>query len=67
MFVCFFFFYSLQDLNIWLKDKAYFVANRLTIADVIMFHNLYPVFVRKFLSLSKKVHNSNMLMNRRFV
>ncbi|GFN88093.1 eukaryotic translation elongation factor 1 epsilon-1 [Plakobranchus ocellatus] len=32
-----------KELNSWLKDRAYFVANRLTVADIIMFYNLYPL------------------------
>ncbi|GFR64511.1 eukaryotic translation elongation factor 1 epsilon-1 [Elysia marginata] len=55
----------LKELNNWLKDKAFFVANKLTVADVIMFYNLYSAFAERltfqekelFIHLSRWFHN----------
>ncbi|KAK0059219.1 eukaryotic translation elongation factor 1 epsilon-1 [Biomphalaria pfeifferi] len=34
----------LKELNGYLKDKVYFVAERFTVADVIIYHSLYEIY-----------------------
>ncbi|GIY01888.1 eukaryotic translation elongation factor 1 epsilon-1 [Caerostris darwini] len=36
----------LKELNIYLQDKVYFVGNKFTIVDLIMYLSLYEIFSR---------------------
>ncbi|RUS78671.1 hypothetical protein EGW08_013559 [Elysia chlorotica] len=55
----------LKELNNWLKDRAFFVANRLTVADVIMFYNLYYLFAERLTFQEKEgcIHLSRWFHN----
>ncbi|XP_064486801.1 eukaryotic translation elongation factor 1 epsilon-1-like [Ornithodoros turicata] len=34
----------LKELNLYLKDRVYFVANTLTLADILIYYSLHPLF-----------------------
>ncbi|KAK3756703.1 hypothetical protein RRG08_013965 [Elysia crispata] len=55
----------LKELNNWLKDKAFFVANRLTVADITMFYNLYSLFAERLTFQEKEllIHLSRWFHN----
>ncbi|XP_059174054.1 eukaryotic translation elongation factor 1 epsilon-1-like [Physella acuta] len=42
----------LKELNTYLKDKVYFVAQQLTLADILLYHNLHDLI--KKLSFQEK-------------
>jgi len=56
--------FILKELNAYLADKVYFVAWRLTLADILMFHSLHPLYngltfqeKEKFINLSRWFKN----------
>lgn len=55
----------LKDLNSWLKDKAYFVANTLTVADIVMFYHLHSIFAERLTFQDKElfIHVSRWFQN----
>merc|ERR1719357_2142704 len=48
----------LKELNTYFQDKVYFVANRLTMADIIVFHSVHPMF--KHLTFHEKEKYMNV-------
>ncbi|XP_012945873.1 eukaryotic translation elongation factor 1 epsilon-1 isoform X2 [Aplysia californica] len=54
----------LKELNAYLQDKVFFVADRLTVADVFMFHSLHAVFARlTFQEKEKHINVSRWFSN----
>ncbi|CAL1536029.1 unnamed protein product, partial [Lymnaea stagnalis] len=54
----------LKELNQYLKDKVYFVAQQLTLADILVYHSIYDIFkTLTFLDKEKYINLSRWFSN----
>ncbi|XP_076441195.1 eukaryotic translation elongation factor 1 epsilon-1-like [Babylonia areolata] len=54
----------LQELNSYLSDKVYFVTHHPTVADIIIYHGLYDVFMKlAYQEKEKYIHLSRWFDN----